>query len=283
MSAEIYLQTMEIIARSLPDVSDGTLESQLQTFQLFIGLCGEEHRGRAAALLKDAAARSRDVPRKASLEQAAERVAAGIPLAEPPVVRTATEADWAAMKKADPSLAGPPLLHLTPWDMFPGLVVRIGTTFTARGDTFSAGELLRFRELNFLPGHEGYTLRFEERTIYLCGLDPADAPVLDNAGNQYFEPYPTVECLKACCKLARKQWRRVDRSEIDGGRAIGEELGRCWRWLKAEGDRGPAPFCSMGENAMEMFDGAEGADEGLGFRLAFLFTGIGLCVDAVRT
>ena len=280
MSAEIYFQTMEAIASTLPDVPAEVVASQMQTFQMFIGLCGEEYRDRAAALLQSAADRCSDEDRKLFLTSAAKLVGAGVPVAEAPEVPRATIEDWEAMKQADPSLAGPTLLHLTPWDMFPGLAVRIGKTFTARGDTFSEGEILHFRNLDFLPYHDGYTLNFRERSIYLCGLDPVDAPVLENAGNQYFEPYPSLECLKSCCALVSSQWRAADRSELEGARSIEEEIHRCAHWLASKGDRGLAPFCVMGQAALELFRNAEGPDEGLGFRLVFLFVGVAECVDA---
>lgn len=261
MSAEIYFQTMETIAQTLPDVPDETLPSQMQTFQMFMGLCGEPYRDRAAALLSSAAGRSSGEQRKNLLANAAKLLASGWPIEQTPEIPRATE-------------AGPRLLHLTPWDMFPGLAVRIGTTFTARGDTFSEGEILHFRRLDFLPYHEGYTFNFEEKNIYLCGLQPADAPALENCGNQYFEPYPSLRCLKSCLNLVQSQWRGADRSRIEGGRSIEEEIGRCARWLAAP--EGPAPLCTTGQTAMEQFHDAEGNDEGLGFRLAFLFVGVTL-------
>lgn len=272
MSAEIYFQTMETIAATLPDVPGASVESQMQAFQMFMGLCGEPYRDRAAALLEDAARRCLDDDRKNMLSAAAKLIASGWPIAETPEVPRATAEDWEAMKQADPSLAGPRLLHLTPWDMFPGLAVRIGTTFTARGDTFSEGEILHFRKLDFLPYHEGYTFHFDERTLYLGGLEPDDAPVLANCGNQYFEPYPTLECLRNACKLVHQQWNAADRTELEAYRSIREELIRCDRWLK--NPEGPPPYCMMSTAALESFENAEGPDEGLGFKIAFLFIGI---------
>jgi len=270
MSAEIYFQTMATIASTLPDVPAAVVESQMQTFQLFIGLCGDEYRERAAKLLEDAANRCSDEDRKLFLIRAAGLVEAGQPVAAVPEIPRATAEDWERMKQADPTLAGPTLLHLTPWDMFPGLAVRIGTTFTARGDTFTEGEILHFKELNFLPYHDGYTFQFEERNLYLCGLEPDDQMVLENCGNRYFEPLPTLDCLRACFDLIHQQWNRTSRRELDGRRSILEELKRCGAWLKDP--QGPPPFCVHGQAAREAFQDPE--DQGLGFKIAFLFIGI---------
>jgi hypothetical protein len=275
MSAEIYFQTLEIIAQTLHEVPDEVLESQLQSFQMFVNLCGNDYRERSVQLLRDASARAEGA-RQALLSEAAEKLAAGSLIAETPVAPTATLEDWERMKAADPSLAGPKLLHLTPWDMFPGLAVRIGTTFTARGDTFYEGEILHFKSLDFLPYHEGYTLHFEERTMYLCGLDPADDDPLANSGNRYFEPHPSMRCLRATAALVWKQWFAADRSEVEGSRSIEEEIRACVHWLKAGGR---PPFCMMSAAAQEAFAQAEGPDEGLGFRIAFLFVGVGNCPD----
>jgi hypothetical protein len=50
---------------------------------------------------------------------------------------------------------------------------------------FTRGEILTFVEYHFLPYHEGYTIVFQERTLYL--QEQENARILDSLGD-YLSP-----------------------------------------------------------------------------------------------
>jgi hypothetical protein len=56
----------------------------------------------------------------------------------------------------------------TIYDLLPEIQYRVMKSFTDYyGNSFEAGEMLRFKERNFSPYHEGHTIVFYERSLYL--------------------------------------------------------------------------------------------------------------------
>jgi hypothetical protein len=78
---------------------------------------------------------------------------------------------------------------LSVWQFSPGLVVRIGRTFTDYdGQEIRAGEVLHLLERSYFPYEGGHTLRFAEKTIRLAGIVDEHEPIIANAGNAWFQP-----------------------------------------------------------------------------------------------
>ena len=60
--------------------------------------------------------------------------------------------------------------RLTPYRLVPGRRYRIARSFTDHyHGEFAAGEILTFRQKSFLPYDNGYTLHFEERSLFFTG------------------------------------------------------------------------------------------------------------------
>lgn len=75
---------------------------------------------------------------------------------------TALARQTASSELPRPELAG------TVYGMIPGSQYRVKKAFTdCCGNSFAAGELLRFRQRHFRPYHGGHTIVFEERALYL--------------------------------------------------------------------------------------------------------------------
>lgn len=67
----------------------------------------------------------------------------------------------------------------TVYDLVPGNHYRVVQSFVDfYGNSFQQGELLRFKERFFTPYHDGHTVVFEERSLYL--QQEMNAPILDN-------------------------------------------------------------------------------------------------------
>lgn len=273
-NAPPYFGSMESIARTLPDVPDDVVESQLVTFDMFVGLVGEPWRDSAAKLLLDAAGRCREPWRQECVLDAAEAVATGKPCARTPEGRTWQQAAETATIRLEQAPAMP---HLTLWDLFPGLVVRVGQTLhDFDGEEIRAGQILHFLDRNYFAYDDGHTLTFRERVIRLSGNVPGQDLVIENAGNAWFEPLPTVESLQLCWELIDRQWNRLDMSGVRHAALIRAEIDACGAWLRTPENRGPAPLCVTASLAAAAFRGNRTTDD-LGFRVPFLFAGIGAC------
>lgn len=75
------------------------------------------------------------------------------------------------------------------WQFVPGLTVRVVQNFVDYdGQQISAGEVLRFLESSYFPYEGGCTLRFAEKTIRLAYIVDEEQPIIENAGNAWFEP-----------------------------------------------------------------------------------------------
>ena len=166
------------------------------------------------------------------------------------------------------------------WDLFPGLKVRIGQDFNDYDkEPIRAGELLRFKELDHFAKEDGFTIRFEASTIRLCGLLPADQPMIENEGNQFFEPFPNLASLRAAYILIRKGMAAQHlRSRWETPILLGE-LKACGKWLTSK-DPGEPPKCTNQALCRTLFSGPyDPATEALPFLIHFLYAGILRCPD----
>lgn len=249
--APAFFRSMESIARTLPDVPDDVVESRFVTFDLLMGLIGAEWREPAATLLRGAAGRCTNPQRQKRVLEAADAIA----------------------KVGTPAPAAMPCLGLA--DMFPGMVVRICRTFRDFDrEEVAAGQILHFLKRDYFPYDDGHTLTFRERVIRLSGNVSAEELVIENAGNAWFEPVPDIESLQTCWELIDRQWNRLDMSGVPQAAQIRAEIDACGVWLGTPQNRGPAPRCVTGPAAVAAF--AQGRNTyQLGFRIPFLFAGIG--------
>jgi hypothetical protein len=104
------------------------------------------------------------------------------PKAEPPA-----EAPAVSDKEAGPLPPATPDLPV--WNFSPGLVVRIARAFTDfDGQEIRAGEVLHFIDGNYFPYDGGHTLTFAEKTIRLATIADENVPIIENAGNAWFQP-----------------------------------------------------------------------------------------------
>ena len=282
---------MESIAQTLSDVPDDSLESQLVTFDMLVGL-GDD-RPAAAKLLREAAGRCSDPQRRERVLRAAVAVALGEPCAlnehgltwkQAAEANTITLEEWQEQEAAEQAARlapdPPPMPHLGLWDMFPGMAIRIAQTFLDHdGQEVRAGEILRFVSIDYMAYHGGYTIDFAEKQVRLCELVPANGPMIENEGNAYFEPLPDLHSLKLCVALIEDQWKRLDILRAGNIPRIRSEIDMCRHWVLAGGDRGPAPVCFTAPLAAKVFSGNDEKTEGLAFRIAFLFAGVRRCAE----
>jgi hypothetical protein len=174
-------------------------------------------------------------------------------------------------------MRAPLLPHFRVWDFFPGLVLRIAQDFADfDGAKHAAGEVLHFLEKSYFPYDGGHTLTFREKVIRLAEIAPQNEPVIENAGNAFFEPVTNRECLLACLRWIDEEWPLSGAQGIDA-EAIGVGIQRCRLWL--EKPSGPPPVCNTAEIAMSLFN-QRGRMAGLGQRIALLVEGVRLCSDA---
>lgn len=288
-----YWNSLELVSTHLHDVPPEVVESQLVTFDMFIGLEGDGCRTHAAQLLQEAATRCSETSRRERLLRAAEAVLKkepcavteeGLTQAQAAAAQTMSLEEWEKQKgKASQEPAGPPPIpQFGFWDLFPGLTVRIARTFKdCFGEESHEGDILHFLKRDFLPYHGGITLTFREKEIRLAETAPdiENDLIIANEGNSYFQPIPNRESLLACWQLIRQQWNflRVG-SAVEHAAEIRAEIDACVCWLKAKGDRGPAPVCVTAPWAVEAFPPMEARTTNLAFRITFLFAGIGKLV-----
>jgi hypothetical protein len=278
------LYSLHLVADHLHEVPDEVVESQLVTYDMFIGLAAVPCRQPAAQLLREAATRCAGATRRDRLLRAAEAVEKGEPCAvteqglnwkQAAEANTLTEAAQQQQMSGEQSGVAVLLPHLSLWDMFPGLTVRIGMTFSDYdGEECKTGEILHFRNRDYFAKEEGFTLTFAEKVIRLCGLVPENGPMIDNQDNSYFEPVADLESLRACWQHIHQQWNWIDKSGVERAAEIGKELDACSRWLKSK-TPGPAPVCITAPLTSAAFPNVRGTTPtSLSFRINFLFAGI---------
>lgn len=278
------LYPLNLVADHLHEVPDEVLESQLVTYDMFIGLSAVPCRQPAARLLRIAAAHCTDAQRRDRLIRASEDVEKSVPCAVTEQGLTwnqAAEASTITKTESQKQMAPEQsefasLPHLSLWDMFPGMTVRIGTTFRDYdGTEHKAGEVLHFRKRDYFAKEGGFTLAFAEKEIRLSDLVPENAPMVENQGNAYFKPVADLESLRACWQRIHEQWNWIDKSSIPHAAGIGAELKACSRWLKQKTERGPAPVCVTPFLTPEAFPGVRPTTAvSLAYTINFLFAGI---------
>ncbi len=258
---------MEAMARTLPDVPDDVVESQLVTFDMFVNLEGPSCRPAAAELLRGAANRCAQDWRRERLLRAADAVAAAQPSAHTPEGHTAAQAAAACTSTRT-------LPDTSVYDFFPGLAVRIVQSFhDFDGQAIAAGQTLRLVSKDYFPYDEGHTLNFDLKQIRLAGIDPDEGPIITNAVNAYFEPVPDIASMLTCWSLVDERWGQIDPSKLDRAEQVRSEIDACGRWLQQSGDRGPAPVCVSAAFALAFPHDITN----LGWRIAYLFAGIRYC------
>ena len=280
-------KSLEFYASVLHQINDEAIEGHLFSFDSSLGLAGDDLRGKAAELLRVAAARCTG-PRAERLLHAADAVVRGQPCArndqglswqEAAQVNTCTLEEWEKLTPHWPSDKPPEIPHLDFWDLFPGLVVRIGQDFEDYSrEPLHAGELLHFKELDYFAKEGGFTLTFAEKELRLGELIPANGPMIENDGNAYFAPYPNIESLHACYLSIRRGWALVDLRTRWQTPILLADIDRCGRWLEQKGKRDDPPVCTNSALASLLFPVEDVIEtEGLPFQIAFLFAGIVRC------
>jgi hypothetical protein len=264
-------QMMEILAGQFPEMPTGVMEDLLVSFDRGLSFLGDDQRPWAAALLREAAARSSDEPKQRRLLKAADCVVAGEPCA-------LTSAGLTAGEVAAAELVPPTLPHLSVWNLFPGLQIRVVQTFRdIDGQEIAVDQRLRLIDKNYFFYDEGFTLRFEGRTIRIENSGPPGSLIIANEGNAYFEPLADRQSLAACAGLVAEQWGWLKPQEAQDAAGIRDEIDRCIKWLDDAGGAGVAPRCVTAGNAAERFpNNREATTRDLALRIAFLFAGVQL-------
>jgi hypothetical protein len=258
--------SMENVARTITEVPADVVESQLVTFDMFVNLFDVSQRPRAAELLRQAALHAREPGRAARLNRAAEDVAAARPCALTPEGLTAQQAVAAS------SLPGIPVYEVG--EFFKGLKLRVVQEFVDfDGDAVHAGEILHFEDGSYFHYDGGHTLNFREKTIRLAEIEPANNPVICNAGNEYFEAVVDLDALRSLWRMIDEQWGELGWDQKHFAPPIRAELDRCGAWLAAQPSGAPPPVCYSGERAVAAVQGY-GSDRTLARQLQYFFAAL---------
>lgn len=268
---------LESIAVLLVRVPDQSVEKLLVNFDALVEGSGESARAQAAGVLRDAAESCADASRRDRLMRASEAVAAGehcgrirVPVVQMPGPPVGREGELAIPRfmNEDP----PDLPHLRVPHFFPGLVVRIGRDFTdAYERALCTGEILSL--LICEREQDGYALTFLDRNVFLRDTAAGQRMAVENAGNAWFQPVPTVECLRDLLQVIDMRMGEAvgEETELE---VLGEDIEKCGNWLECVGQRGPAPNCESGALAAGIF----GRDDELTAWIPLLFTAVRACV-----
>ena len=288
------LESIAGLLTSLPDVS---VEEMLVTFDTLVNVSPSAQRPMAAKLLRNTASAAQDQARRDRLMKAADAVAAGEPAALTADGLTAQQAAEAANRAQPPDPAPEPpaepqaqeeseeededspymdeeppkLPHLAVRHFFRGVVVRVGRDFAdADGRAVCAGDLLNL--LNCEPSGDGYTLSFLERTVGL-----SDREVIENTGNAWFQPVPTVGCLEELLEaidVGLNEAEGDEETDLDDIETIREDVENCAEWISKFGQNGAAPRCRSGRLAAKVF----GQDREMAVWIPFLFAAVVVCM-----
>lgn len=270
------LQSMENIARTLPDVPADVVPSQLETFEMMAGLVGSYCWEPAARLLRQTAEGCADETRRNQVLRVAEALAARAVDVEG---GQAPEAEHAALREPLPLPTPAPAVmpEFSVSGFFSGMIVRVARGFVDDdGRLATAGEVLHFRKGSYFHYDDGHTLTFQERVIRLSGNDPDERVVIQNSGNSYFEPLPDPEALRGCLAAIDDQWAYLEPGESGRAAAVRTEIENCRQWLARPEPRGPAPACLTAPLAAVVFPERD-RTLGLTRLIAFLFAGIRGC------
>ncbi|HEY2017116.1 MAG TPA: hypothetical protein VGH38_26605 [Bryobacteraceae bacterium] len=298
--------SLESIAKSLPNLPMEGIESMLVTFDTLVGLSGDSCRPDAARFLREAAALCPDPSSQARLLLAARSVTAGEPCALTPEGLTGAQAarsqtitmeEWQA-RGGDPPLTEPAveepeaddeelylaeeppsLPHLRVRHFFPGLVVRVAREFTdANGRLFPVGRVLRVLTCESADDG-GITVSLLERSLRLSPEMPGYREIAENAGNQWFQPVPTIGCLEELWQLVDDRLNELDLDddspESEFAQDVAVDVATCEEWLFASGEKPAPPACSSAPFAAEVF----GRDNEMTAWIALLFAAIAVCKE----
>ncbi len=317
------------LAQMLATLPDESVEGLLYAFDSMVQVSDASLRPSAAQMLRDTAVGCLNPTRRDRLMRAAGDIAAGqpcavapvqydtavdVPLPPPPVEVEEDDED-----DDDPYMEEPPpkLPHLPVRHFFPGLVVRIAKDFhDSHGRAVCEQDLLKV----FACEKDGgdYTVSFLERTVPLKTAVEGHAEILENAGNAWFQPVPTVDCLEDLADLIDRRLEAAEENDEDyddnddddddddgGDDEDGEdsdgddddddddggddarlesidtlrgEVADCQAWLEKTGERGPAPKCVSGKLAAGIF----GRDDIVTAWIRLLFAAIFVCGDEAR-
>jgi hypothetical protein len=283
------LKSLEFYASVLPEIPYDAVENHLFSFDSSLGLGGERLRQPAADLLRDAACHCTGAHADRLL-RAVDAVLRGEPCAlneqglswrEASMVNTCTLEEWEKLGFRWPSDQAPEIPHLDFWDLFPNLVVRIGQDFKdCSGEHLRAGELLHYKELDYLAKEGGFTLMFVEKELRFGEFVPANTAAIENDDNAYFAPYPSIESLDACYLAIRRTWARVGLPSRWQTPILHGDIDACGRWLAQKGARGDPPVCTNSALASLLVPADDDPEaEALPFQITFLFAGIVRCID----
>jgi len=287
------------LAQMLATLPDESVEGLLSAFDSVVQVSDAALRPSAAEMLRDTAARCPNAARRERLMRAAGDVAAGQPCAVAPVqYDTAVEVPLPPPVEDveeeedddDPFMEEPPpkLPHLPVRHFFPGLVVRVAKDFRdSHGRAVCAQDLLKV--FAFEKDGDDYTVSFLERTVPLKTAVEGHAEILENAGNAWFQPAPTVDCLDDLADLIDRRLEAAeedddeedydddddegDDSRLESIDRVRGEVAGCREWLEKTGDRGSAPKCVSGKLAAGIF----GRDDIVTAWIRLLFAAIAVC------
>jgi hypothetical protein len=284
------------LAQMLATLPDESVEGLLSAFDSVVQVSDPSLRSSSAQLLRDTAAGCANPTRRARLMRAADDIAAGQPCAVAPIqydkavdVPVPPPADDAEEEEEDddPHMQEPPpqLPHLPVRHFFPGLLVRVAQDFhDVHGRVLCAQDLLKV--FAYEAGGGGYRVSFLERTV---PLGAAQADIIENAGNAWFQPVPAAGCLEDLAEVIDRRLERAgdEDSELDDDEyeerlerldELRRDVAECQEWLARNGERGPAPKCRSGPLAADLF----GRDDIVTAWIQLLFAAIPLCIGEIR-
>ncbi len=273
----------------LEAANERVVENQLFDLEVQLSVAGPEQRLETVNMLRDAASQCAVDVRAERLLLAADAIAAGqtcarneqgLTLEEAKAVQTISLDEWEKLAPYWPTDRPPEIPHLSMWDFFSSLVVRVAQGFRDfDGAAVAEGEMLHFRKLDHFPYDDGYTITFDEKVIRLSGNVEADSVVLENGENQFFEPVASVESLRACYGSIQSLWGMLDVRRKWQAPIVRGELDACGRWLAEKGERDEPYVCTSAPLLPSLFPERTVVSERLVFQITFLFAGMVRCPD----
>jgi len=284
---------LESLAGYLISLPDESVEGLLSTFDAVVNASSETQRPPAAELLRRTAHSSPDPARRDRLLRAADAIAAGQPAATPgaetysstenvewkeaePVASEPEDFDDREEEDEDPHMneEPPQLPHLPVRHFFGGLVVRIGRDFAdSQGRAVCRTDLLKL--LVNEPSGDGFTLAFVERTVRLSNGTAGHGEIIENAGNAWFQPVPSRECLEElvdAIELGLDEAEADEELDADDLETIRDDIEKCREWIAAPGNEAAkAPRCQSDRLAVKLF----GAGHEMAAWITLLFAAAG--------
>ncbi len=304
---------LESIAKTLPGMPPEAVESMLVTFDTLVSFSDPGQRPMAAQFLRDAAALCQNPASSERLLRAADAVAANQPCALTPegltwqqaaAAQTMSMEEWKARpdlqdlpevraEAAEPlddlddeeeDLADdeeingelPELPHLRVQHFFAGLTLRVRREFAdANGRLVPAGQILHVLNVEHLASCGGHTLACTERTVPLSPHTSDFDAIVENAGNAWLQPVPSLDWLDDLWDLVEDRLCAAEDLDEENEllEPIREDVEESKAWLDTEGDRGPAPECTSARQVVKFF----GRDSEMAAWVPLLFAGMAAC------